>query len=268
MSRPFLLAVFSCLGLGAALYGSVYIVTSDAHVSEGLGALPLIAIHSLAEGIEKRTANARKSNAYAKSYSLEKYMIRWYLILLGGAAAILAFSSFISMFAGALAGSASLASNPTAMRIMMGGIVLIPILAFGFALGRWVGVRSRPGNGWILVVAYSFLGSLAIHGLDYLVADNATFQLMFGEPSKSLGVLAYQTLGGAVMYGAPGLLGFWRGRHVQQDAYLAHLMKLLPRDTRDLVTSMIVDEVGRLPTTPPKPAAAAAPAAALGAQAS
>jgi hypothetical protein len=265
MNRPFLLAVASCLGLGAAFYGSVYVVTSDVHLSEGLGALPLIAIHSLAEGIEKRGANARKSNAYAKSYSFDKYMIRWFWILLVGVAAIVAMANLISLFAGLMLLANASASNDARMATL-GGIVLIPSVAFAYALGRWAGVRSQRG-GWLLVFAYSALASALMHLSDYLFADNATFALFFGGQTKSLGVLANQIFAGVVLYGLPGLAGFWRGRRVQQDAYLAHLMRLLPRDTRELVTSMIVDEVGRLPTTPPKPAATApAPAVALGAQ--
>jgi hypothetical protein len=139
----------------------------------------------------------------------------------------------------------------------MGGVVVIPSLACGYVLGRWVGVRSYPG-GWILVIVYCLLGSALIHGVDYLFADNATFRLMFGGHGKGLGLLADQTVSGAMLYGAPGLIGFWRGRMAQQDAYLTHLMNLLPRDTRDLVTSMVVDEVGRLPATTPSAVAASA----------
>lgn len=268
MTRPFLLAVLACLGLGTAFYGSVYAFTSDVHLSEGLGALPLIAIHSLAEGIEKRSANAKKSNVYAKSYSFEKYMISWYWIVLVGIATIVAFANLISLFAGFVAFAASTGNDPKQFEAVLSGIILIPTVAFAYTLGRWAGVRSYR-LGWILVIVYSVLGPAVMHVIDYLAADNATYQLFFGGRSKGFGLLAEQILAGVGLYGIPGLIGFWRGRLVQQDAYLTHLMKLLPRDTRDLVTSMIVEEVGRLPATTPQPAPnPAAEAAALGAPAS
>jgi hypothetical protein len=267
MTRPFLLAVISCLGLGTIFYGSVYVFTSDVHLSEGLGALPLIAIHSLAEGIEKRSAGSKKSNIYAKHYSFDRFMVSWYWILFIGTATIVAFANLITLFAGSLtlAASSSIKSDQTLA--VLGGIILIPTLAYAYTLGRWTGVRSRAG-GWMLVIAYSVLGSAVMHVFDYLFTDNAIFQLLFGGRDKGLGLLAVQILGGAALYGAPGLIGFWRGRQAQQGEYVSHLIRLLPKDTRDVVTSMIVDEVGRLPATPPKPAPTSGAPAALGPQTS
>jgi hypothetical protein len=265
MTRPFLLAVFSCLGLGAAFYGSVYAFTSDVHLSEGLGALPLIAIHGLAEGIERRSAGAKQSNVYAANYSFGKYMVSWYWIVLIGAATIVAFANLISLFGGFVAGAAQSAGDPQKMSMILSGVMLIPTLAFAYALGRWTGVRSYRG-GWILVIAYTILGTVLVHGIDYLYTSDAVFQQMFGGHGKGLPFLADQILTGSLLFGLPGLVGFWRGRHAQQGAYVAHLLRLLPRETRDVVTSMIVDEVSRLPATPLKPAPGAA-VAGLGAQA-
>lgn len=172
-----------------------------------------------------------------KEFELPGAVICFYGILL-----LVAATEVPSGILGLIAGLADLDEKAARIVIMSA----VPIQYFlGYLVARWIGVRSGSKGIWLVLVVFTTVVSL--DHLIRLFLPKETRELLGGFSPLIMWV---QWFGGVIVWNILGLLGFWRGRKIQQRRYADYLLGKLRGETRLTLLSMMRDEVAAMAPKP------------------
>jgi hypothetical protein len=242
-----------CFMTGILLFLISFFLSRNTELAEGIGALPILVSHHIAEHFEKSSENKISDVKYAQGLTFEKFLIPWYLMVIYATFSLWIMhgvAAFVMVIAGSMLVNDD-HSNIQRVYAAAGIFIIIPACVAYFAIGRWIGLRGDKFAIYVLL-AYPFLAELSFHGLDSFIStdDEIASELgMLGVKNK-IGYLLFSTALGWLAAVLVGLIGFWRGRASRQTRYVSHLLKSLPKATRDVVASMLYDEVSRMPEAP------------------
>lgn len=241
--RHFGIALVIAFGLAGAIFGLAYPLVGNAHIAEGLAAIPVTACHHIAELLERRDArNSLGPSAATAIASYHSYGLAWPLMIVYGTVVLFAAIQLASGLGGLIGIAAYPDGNATPQQ-------LFPILAImsilgeivaGFFVGRWIGARSAS-HGIIVLFAVAVCTTILLRGLEPLLMSPADFQAMYGN-AANLPFLAFQA---AVLFAIllPGMfLGYWRGRKRRFLNYLHYLLAVLPPATSNVLVDLAYEE--------------------------
>jgi len=250
MGRALSMAIIICLGAAGLFFALVYTITRDATAAQGIGALPLLMIHPLAEQLKRGgTPGEKPSPEYVGGYTFHRFLIPWKQMIAYAAAAFYSLPLVLSFVVGFMV-SASIGvgiyQDSTVAQIagpVSHMVVLALSMVGAFVIGRWIGVRAEE-KGEMVILASVVIAMFATHLGNFILMDDAAFMTVFGT-QKNLGFFIGTFFFGTVEFLVAGFLGYWRGRTVQRIEYARKLIGMLPRESREVVTEILADEASR-----------------------
>jgi hypothetical protein len=246
--RNIIVAVILALGASVILYFLAVLLNFPSDIAKGVAALPALTIKDVYESLEKTSAK----RALAKTDPHFTMTIKGFL-LHPLAVAILSFIMIVGTFfftgglMGALVGIAgALASEPinaiSKINVYMILTTEIPLRIVAIAyIGWWVGTRSRS-YGLVIVVGSIALGAAA----SFLISNWFLGEKVDALLEQTTWTRFLSLLPDVVIYMFFGALGFWRGQRQKIAYYLAFIMKVLPKETRQAIIEMAEEEATRV----------------------
>lgn len=246
------------IALGLVLFGIAYPLLKNAEMAEGLAALPIVGSHHIADMLERQEARRSLAPDRATSIStLKGYEIAWYALAAYGTVILVAVVQFAGGIVGLIMGIVTAGSQQDLGQngIAAVAVVSIPVQLIGaFFVGRWIGTRSAPRAGLAAVFAVAAATAILSRAIDLSTMASADIKAAYGD--ISVGSFLGLCIMSFVIFGASGLLGYWRGTLRRQSGYMSYLLGVLPADTRDTLVNLAYEEaekVGRTAPAAPNP---------------
>ena len=248
MMRNLLISV-GLMGLVAGLlFTIIWLIVEDAHVAEGVAALPFTASHSIAEILERQqTRNTTQTDKISYLYSVEGFVRPWYIMSIYGALVIAGVSGFISFLVGVIAGIVD--AGPSNTQILL-GLVAVPILLLtAFRTGVWIGARVS-NRGVLSAMVASIAGILVVRIFDVfvwgMIGDAGEWSKIKFDPHDLSNLLGLGIM--LLILSIAGIVGNYIGRKKQSSRYMIYLLKLLPDNTKSDLLTLASEEAQRIAT--------------------
>jgi hypothetical protein len=252
------LAFGMALVLGLVIFGAVYSVVGDAHLAEGLAALPLVGSPHMAEMLERH--DARQSLAPDRPtaiHSIHGFAIPWPQMMLYAVIGLVALVHISSGIAGLVWGAVSGGKLLTDMpeQIASASIMLVlPTEVIGaYLIGRWIATRIYV-HGMMVVLASCAIAAVLARAIDFAVIAPDMAQKLYDAPISAQ-LFIQLALSNFIIFAISASLGFWRGTKLRLTKYMQYLLGVLPSESRDTIVNLAYEEaerIGRNTTPPPK----------------
>ena len=250
----FIITSVASLGLFSILS---LVLQFDDHVAEGMAGMPFVATHHICEMLERqriRRVPAEKRGELISSY--EGYGISWPLATAYGVMLFVGIMAAMSVYS--VIGLEIIGGSRRGALGYSIGIVNIPVLLLAYYfVGIFIGSRCMR-RGFVAILLIGLIGSMAVRALDFSLLSAEEFVQMWGN-EKSLEIFCEFLLSGCLFFWVPGLLGYWRGSRLRLSRYLAYLLHVLPKDTRQTLVTLAYSEAQTLAARPAQPALAISP---------
>jgi hypothetical protein len=227
-----------------AVFGIAYPISDDAHISEGLAAIPIIGCHHLAELLERREAKqSLRSGQKIVIQSLDGFSISWPLMAAYGTFVLVAIILISSLLTGVFLALLDVVHDATvAGRVGLALSIPVQVLAAYF-VGRWIGARNK-NRGVTTVFVMALFSSIMAHMIDIIGLSAEDFKAMHGF-EKSMQQFFTGASVSFVFQFLPALLGYWRGSRRRIAQYLHYLLAILPADTKSVLIDLAFQEANR-----------------------
>jgi hypothetical protein len=278
--NPYGLALAMTSIFGVILFAIIYFVSNDAHIAEGVGALPIVASHNVAEMLERRETRALVAlKGTAVIESVKTFAIGWPIIVVYGTLIIVAVDvityAFVRTANEFFAVTDATVDWPTAIGAVLGAmphklvaglmhtdlhtpapvasavlwatefgllVATTPLKLFaGFLVGRWIGMRSRSGS-WALMLAVAIIGALLLPLAMGIIATT-----WGGAPGNRYPVATVAALSiSSAEFALAGIVGVWRGHSRRLAGYMEYLLSVLPPESRETLVYLAYEEAKRV----------------------
>ena len=187
--KPFGQAFVIAIVIALASFGTIYSVLKDAHMAEGVAALPLVACHHIAEMLERR--EARRSVASGKKadiFTLKAFGLSWPIMAACGILILFAVVQISGLVGALLLIILWPDGKATGLQFIYLNAVFIYIggTLGGYTVGRWIG--SRCASHGILAVLFAVVLVTLLNRATDLIMSAAQYKhayLSF-EPTTAL----------------------------------------------------------------------------------
>ncbi len=171
--------------------------------------------------------------------SLHGYTMPVVMLALYGILITLSGSEVMGFLAGSAARAAAVAAENA---VYIVALTVIPQMIVAYFVGRRIGVRSES-KGLFAILALAFF----VPFIDLVIV---LFSPDHGKPlfpsKPTISEFLIVLLMGVIKYGVPAAFGYWRGRVIQLNRYLAYLLRALPKESQDALVNLASDEAKRL----------------------